>query len=312
MNVLLTGINGDIGSGAYNIIARRSDVELIVGTDITDYRVIPINQKSIYVRVPHSKNQKIYLLSIMEIVDKYDIGLIIPTTENEIKLIKNSIQVNEKKIKILTHEVNEIEIFFSKRKTMDALREKGISHGKFFDSQNYENELNFPFFLKKNYSSGGEGVFKINNHIDLRYYSKKFPDSILQEDLGEGPEYTISVFSTPIFNEFVAFERCLGYGGVSKWVKTVDKDLFSDLVDSLQVNFGFKGSYNVQLMSFGESLFIFEINLRLSSTLSIRHKIGFQDLNWWIDYMIYGKSPTKYKIEYGKKEYVRLLKDYEI
>ena len=61
------------------------------------------------------------------------------------------------------------------------------------------------------------------------------------------------------------------------------------------------GSINVQLKINNSRYAIFEINPRLSSTVMMRHKLGFKDCLWWIEYILNNKLPkNKYKIKNRK------------
>jgi carbamoyl-phosphate synthase large subunit len=306
MNVLITGVNGDIGFAVYNILLKRGDIKTLLCTDVTSYTLI--NKKKDYKKISHSDNKIQYLREIEELVSEHKIDLVIPTNEAEILMLSKFAKDFKIAPKILSHDPMLLDIFFSKSKSLNWIKQFNIPHGHFYDTNLYSHQLEFPYFLKRNSSSGGRGVFKLDDMFDFLYYSKKYPDSIVQEDLGQNNEYTISVFS---YNEdfcFVVFERVLGYGGLSKWVKVNDNSVALDLVTMVNKHIGSVGSYNIQAINKGNQLKIIEINLRISSTLSIRNKINFDDLNWWIDYMFYDKRHV-FINEYIGKEFVRTISD---
>ena len=74
------------------------------------------------------------------------------------------------------------------------------------------------------------------------------------------------------------------------------------------------GSINVQIKINQHRYAIFEINPRLSSTVMMRNKMGFKDLVWWINYLVYKKKPTsipkikKYKmIKFSDEKFIQLI-----
>jgi carbamoylphosphate synthase large subunit len=306
MNILVTGVNGDIGFAVYNILLKRGDVKNLLCTDVTSYTLI--NNIKDYKKISHSDNKVEYLREIEELVSEYKIDLIIPTNEAEILMLSKFTKDFKIAPKILSHDPLLLEIFFSKSKSLNWIKQLNIPHGRFYDTNLYSHQLAFPYFLKNNFSSGGRGVFKIEDMFDFLYYSKKYPHSIVQEDLGQNNEYTISVFSYVEDFYFVVFERVLGYGGLSKWVKVNDNSVALDLVTKVNKYLGSVGAYNIQAIKKDDQLKIIEVTLRISSTLSIRNKINFNDLNWWIDYLFYDKRHV-FINEYIGKEFVRTISD---
>jgi carbamoyl-phosphate synthase large subunit len=67
------------------------------------------------------------------------------------------------------------------------------------------------------------------------------------------------------------------------------------------------GSLNIQLKIFNKKISIFEINPRLSSTVMMRHMLGFKDCIWWINYFLDKKIPKKPKIK--MKRILKILEE---
>ena len=68
-------------------------------------------------------------------------------------------------------------------------------------------------------------------------------------------------------------------------------EVVGKLLISLADSLDFTGCLNVQLKMTNDGPKIFEINPRISSTVMMRHKIGFKDCLWWI------KSHLKLNLE---------------
>lgn len=305
MNVLVTGVNGDIGNSIYHILKQRKDVDLLISTDINDYKLQEKN--SIYYKIPHSDETDKYLEKINYILNEHNIDFIIPSNELEIiKLTKYS-KILVRGI-LLTHKIALEKNLFLKFDSLSYLKSIGIKVGDFSDIYNYDNRFSYPFYIKANQSSGSRGVFLIFDRVDFDYYKTKLSDYVIQENLISDQEVSISVFSSGRDFSMISFERKLGYGGLSKWVRVIDNSFAYDSVKAINNSLKIVGSYNIQGVLIKSKLVIFEINMRISSTISIRHLLGFEDLNWWIDLHLNKKQRRYHEAEVGT-EAVRILKE---
>lgn len=298
INILVTGIGGDIGIGITKILNEIKYHNTLVGCDTNKYPANKLNVHYFY-SAPSAYNKKQYLNFIKEICSIHDINLIIPSSEIEIKTLSENIFFIEEKIKILINNDQIINIFMDKLKTIEFFRANKIMHPKTYDIKNYNNQLEYPFLLKDKFTQGSKGVVKIEDIDDFNYYKKKYPNSIIQEIIGnDRNEFTIGVFSDGNKVYSIAFQRELGYGSLSKFVKRISDSKIEDLTKRIASIINLKGSINIQVRKNDNGEYIpFEINPRLSSTLAFRHYFGFKDLKWWIDFL-YGSS-----LDYEPKYY---------
>ena len=125
---------------------------------------------------------------------------------------------------------------------------------------------------------------------------------IAQELLGsEEEEFTTGVFSDGGSVSTITFRRSLGMGGLSREVVLETNPLIQELAESLARATGLRGCVNIQSRKVGDSFVPFEINPRISSTVTFRKKFGFDDTRWWID-SLEGKQhsyPNKFKSGYA-------------
>jgi len=299
-NILVTGIGGDIGIGIIDILKEFDNCALLVGCDIDSY---PASRKDIdhFYVAPFASEEELFLKFVLDLCRKHDIELIIPSTEQELKVLSNNRELFENNnIELLINSSYIIDTFLDKFKTIDFFIENGISYPRTFRVDNIKEQLEFPLILKLIESSGGKGVFIINDTLDLEYYTRRYPNSIIQEHIGEeDQEYTVGVFSDGISTYSIAFQRQLGLGGLSKKARLVSDDKLDQLVKHIAKAANLKGSINIQLRRDEHGNYIpFEINPRLSSTLAFREYFGFSDLKWWIDLMYDHK--ISYKATYKK------------
>jgi len=296
MNILITGVNGDIGLSIYNILIQREDVEFLVSTDTSDYKLI--KKDSLYFKIPHSSNTEEYLKNINQLIIKYSLDVVIPSNELEILTLAKNNHLLER-VYLLTNNSAISKNLFSKYDSLEFLRSIGVKVGDFSAISNYDNRFSYPFYLKLNQSSGSKGVHLVDDYRDYVYLTSKYPDSVLQEKLISDKELTVSVFSNGAGFYMISFIRELGYGGLSKWVRVIDDSVAYNSVKIINEFLGIKGSYNVQGMIVENEFIVFEINMRISSTVSIRHMLGFEDLNWWLDSLFYNKKIKYKKVDLG-------------
>ncbi|TFZ40797.1 ATP-grasp domain-containing protein [Soehngenia longivitae] len=289
INILVTGIGGDIGIGIVKILNELKYHKTLVGCDINEYPANKLDVDLFYVS-PRADNRDQYLSFIKLICINHDISLIIPSSEIEIKVLNENKLYFGDKVKVLINHNKIINTFMDKLQTIDFLKKNGINHPKTYDIKEFSNQLNYPFLLKERFSRGSKGVVRIEDNDDFIYYKKKFPNSIIQEIVGDNEhEYTITIFSDGqnIYN--IAFQRILGYGSLSKFVRRVSDPKIDDLAIRIANLINLKGSINVQVRKNADGEYLpFEINPRLSSTLAFRHYFGFKDLKWWVDLICYG------------------------
>lgn len=102
----------------------------------------------------------------------------------------------------------------------------------------------------------------------------------IYQELLVGPEITVPMYVTGLNQvRMIQLERKL-VSGTTSWAKVVNHPsvyaLCMDVADVL----GFKGAYNIQLMLTKKGPMIFEVNPRFSSTVYMRHCLGFEDAVW--------------------------------
>lgn len=286
INILVTGIGGDIGIGIVKILNEIEYHKMLVGCDINEYPANKSDVDSFYV-APRANNKEKYVSFIKDICNSHDINLIIPSSEIEIKTLCENKLILGDEVKVLINHNEIINTFMDKLQTIDFFKANRIKHPKTYDIKEFSDQLNYPFLLKEKFTQGSKGVVKIEDADDFIYYKKKHPDSIIQEIIGDNSkEFTISIFSDgkKVYN--IAFQRELGYGSLSKFVRRISDSKIDEFSKKIANLIDLRGSINVQVRKNDDGEYLpFEINPRLSSTLAFRHYFGFKDLKWWIDLM---------------------------
>jgi FMN phosphatase YigB (HAD superfamily)/predicted ATP-grasp superfamily ATP-dependent carboligase len=144
----------------------------------------------------HEKVGKIsdesYIDSIFELCQKYNIDLIIPTIDTDLKILSENKRYFEKHdIKVLISSINKINICRDKRKTYKFFVENNLLAPNTVDKiENYQ--MDFPCFVKPKDGSSSINTYKVNSLDDLHSIVKIVPDYIIQPFI-KGKEYTVDI-----------------------------------------------------------------------------------------------------------------------
>jgi carbamoyl-phosphate synthase large subunit len=285
MKILVTGAHGDIGCSVGKIIKSEFKNCKISGVDIEDHGPGDLLFDNVF-KTPHIKDKK-YLRIIKKIYQKFD--LIIPCSEPEIDFI-----VKKKLFKIFPILINKPEIvlnFDSKQKVLEFLKLnfKPLSSNYFNSIEN----IKYPFFLKKNKGYGNKGYYLIKNFKELK---KKinYTNWIGQEYLyGKDNEYSCAVIKLLNFEKVLILNRKLHKSGFTYFAKTSKNNRLEKILINLAREIKLHGCINIQLKIIKNKFKVFDINTRLSSTVMMRHIVGFKDCVWWIK--------DFFKIKFSKK-----------
>jgi len=291
IRILVTGIGGDIGIGIIQYLKEIKYHLLLIGCDTNNY---PASKNDVdhFLNAPNAAEKEKYLDFILKVCQKYRIDLIVPSSEKEIKVFNEQRDIfTNNNIELLINNAFIINTFMDKYKTIQFFKNNDIPYPKTYLMNNYNGELKFPYVLKLKETAGSKGIFIVNDKLDLNYYKSKYRDALVQEIVGDiDNEYTIGIFSDGIKTHQIAFQRYLGFGSLSRYVKIIHDDKIDQLAKKISELVKLKGSINIQVRKNKEGSYIpFEINPRLSSTLAFRHYFGFEDLKWWIE-LVYGNK----------------------
>ena len=118
---------------------------------------------------------------------------------------------------------------------------------------------------------------------------------IIQEYIKSTKEYTCCIYKDEFTSKLIIFDRILNKDKTD-YAKVYRNTKIEKILLKFANNLNFNGSINVQFKIRNNKIKIFEINPRLSSTVLMRHLIGFRDFEWWI------KSKLKIRYSTNKSE----------
>jgi len=304
-NILVTGVCGDIGQSIIKCIRDIDKGHRVIATD-TQALAAKASKVDRFYQVPLAKQEEEYLGCIKKIVLENDIQYIFPSTEAEIGFFDSFCSQFGQSVKIFINEHGILHDFLDKYNTVVFLERNKLPFPKTFLLEDYAGGLDFPFILKQRRGSGGKGLMPIEDREELAFFKKRKKDFIVQELLGTiDEEYTAAVFSDGVNIHSIAFKRLLGFDNLSKVMELAGDEAIKDLMIRIAKAASLKGVINVQMRKTARGYVPFEINPRLSSTVYVRHRFGFCDLKWWIDYRE-GRSIEYYQ-KYKKGIAIRVL-----
>ena len=278
---LITGAQGDIAQSICKILRQNYKNKIVIdGIDIlksgpSDY----IFNKII---ISPKINTNHYDQFIKKIFKKYD--LIIPTTENEIQYFSKNKKIREL-FPILINKPDIVRLFLNKVSTHNFLSFNKIFPPKFSKPINLLKKYTEPFFLKTIYGHGNKNYQLIDSKNKFNKLQKtKKNNWMAQEYFDEKyDEYTCCVIKLDTFISTIILKRKLN-NGITYYAEVVKNNKIEKAIRKIAEKINLHGSINIQLKIYKNKVSIFEINPRLSSTVMMRHMLGFKDCVWWVDF----------------------------
>lgn len=275
--VLITAIGGDIAQSIAKLVRQRFPNFRLIGTDVhSEHGGCLFVDKVL--RIPSADNPS-YLEVFSLIIKKENISHVIPMTEAELAVLIPLIEKHQH-ARWITAGLQVIRAGIDKMETMRALQRINISV-PWTIAVNEGAPLSFPCILKDRFGSGSRGVFVVNDLAEARYLATKHPSAVFQELLEPSDkEVTCAVYRTIDKRVSTLQMRRRLTGGYTGWATIIDEPAIASLCEQVSTYLNLFGAMNIQLRLTDDGPRIFEINPRYSSTVLMRHEIGFTDVIW--------------------------------
>ncbi|NLM44842.1 MAG: ATP-grasp domain-containing protein [Clostridiales bacterium] len=207
----------------------------------------------------------VYIDSIIDVCNKENIALIIPTIDTDLLLLSDKKRYIESKTKatVLISSNEVVRICRDKINTQKFLEDNNFKVPKMYTSEELKGDIEFPLFIKPKSGSSSINAFKVNNKQELSIYMRIIQEPIVQEFI-EGEEYTVDVFLDFESNVITIVPRlriATRSGEISKGKIIKDREIINDvkrLMDVLKPI----GHITVQLMKTKRGIEYIEINPR--------------------------------------------------
>ncbi len=298
MKLLVSGVAGDIGLGVGRILKDWGIFDQLFGIDISDDH--PGSIIFDHIKIAPRANNINYLEWVCDFINKHNIDIFIPTSEDEISVITNNIEEFRKYVKVLINDKIFINKCFDKYETLNFLKSNGIRVpangivGK-------DNPMHYPVVVKPRRGHGSKDLQIIDSKVKFENCNSEM---VWQDFLSpDDQEFTCAVYVTKNMEiRSLQIKRILISGFTGKGMIVKNNDI-TNYLESIAKTFKIPGCYNIQLRLTKNGPILFEINPRLSSTLVFRDKLGFNDLRWWLIELMNLKLPSYKEIPEGIKIY---------
>lgn len=278
--VLVTGIGGDIAQAVASVVREARPGVKIIGTDIHQQHGGRLFADEC-ITLPPAREPG-YVSAVNNVVATRQIDLILPMTEAEMAVM---VQMPHN---LLTAPwvgpgPKVIAAGIDKLATAKALDKLGLPV-PWTLAAGENHPPTFPCILKPRFGSGSRNIFMVDNEKDASFLAHKYPEAIFQELLEPAEnEVTCAVYRTREGQVMtIQLLRRLA-GGLTGWAKVIRDEAVEEMCRTIAHGLNLSGSMNVQLRITADGPRVFEINPRFSSTVAMRHKLGFTDVVWTLD-----------------------------
>lgn len=280
-NVLITAIGGDIAQGIAAILRLSFPDWRLTGIDVHSRHAGSLFVDQFH-EAPRASDPG-YEDVLKKIVNRCAIDLVIPMSEAELQLLAVKGYSKIGAASLLMANKLAIEVGADKLKTVQFLESFGVPAPWTDLAENFLPQKHLPCIFKPRRGAGSKAVFKCESAEEVEFYRQRHADAIVQELLlPSNQEVTCGVFRTGEGRiAVVQLLRTLS-GGFTGWAQVIDDPEVLSQCSRLAEALDLRGSINVQLRITNGGPRIFEINSRFSSTVLMRHQMGFCDLVWSI------------------------------
>ncbi len=219
------------------------------------------------IKSPPYKDEDSFLSFFIEICQKFNVDIYIPTYSEEVRIIsKNREQINSKvNTKFLVSDSEAILELENKKMAYERLKTIGVDTPKIVKIG--KDKIYFPIYAKPNRASGSKNNFVVSSIEQLEYLKKFYPDLIYLEYLN-GIEFTVDLFFTKEgkLHDYNQRERLKTNGGAAIITRNRFDVLIEDYIEIIRSCYHIEGPANIQFF-FTENgrRVVTDINLRMPS-----------------------------------------------
>jgi carbamoyl-phosphate synthase large subunit len=217
-----------------------------------------------------------------DLVRREKVDVVIPMSEAEIRRFGAcNKELEWAPTHVLMANLKAIEVGSDKLLTARFIESIGLPAPWTMDAGDVSAGYQLPCIFKPRHGAGSRSVVVCNDTQEVDFYRTRIEDGILQELLlPQDREVTCALFRSRT-GEFALLQllRRLS-GGFTCWARVIYNPEVYQQCEQLARALCLEGSINVQLRITAAGPRIFEINPRFSSTVLLRHRLGFSDLLW--------------------------------
>lgn len=280
--VLLTGIGGDIAQGLAAILRESRPEWRLLGADI-HARHGGSRLLDRLLRAPRVDDPG-YDRWLAQAVRDESVSLVVPGSEAELIHLAAQGRTDVAGAPLVMAGAGAIAIGADKLRTAQFLTSIGVPAPWTTPAEDLAESTPFPCVFKARRGAGSKTVFICDAPGDVEYHRRRHPAAVLQELLlPADKEVTCAVFRDRHGRTAVMPLLRTLVGGFTGWAEVIDDPEVIGQCVRVADALGLRGAVNLQLRMTANGPRIFEMNPRFSSTVLMRHRLGFQDFLWSIE-----------------------------
>ncbi len=259
-----------------NAAAKEKIQSKIIAVDISNTAPAIYFADKHYI-IPKINDDK-YIQTIIDICNKENIKIIIPTIDTELLILSENKAIIEKstKAKVLVSSPDVISTCRNKINTQKFFEKNGFGIPKLITEREIENEeVKFPVFIKPIDGSSSINAFKVNNMKELKFF-KEYINKPMVQELIEGEEYTVDVFCDFQCNIVTIVPRrriAIRSGEIIKGKIVKDRQIIENVKKVINILKPI-GQVTIQCMKDKEGIKYIEINPRFGGGAPMSIKAG--------------------------------------
>lgn len=244
-----------------------------------------------------------YEAALIRIMEDVQPDVFLPFSEAELSWFSKNPDIEARlPTKVIINTEFVLNLFLDKKKTLEYLTVKEVPVPKSYLPEEVI-EANLPVILKPRSSAGSKNMAIIRNAAQLegfKQYNHAVLGAYVAQELIDVPdsEYTCALWRYDGVLRHCTFFRRL-QGGMTGYARVEEHPSINralqKIADAVPGNF----FINVQLRLRDNVPYVFEINPRFSSTVMMRHKIGFSDFIWTLDHYFKRSAPPPWQPPVG-------------
>ena len=276
-SILITGIGGDIAQGVATILRSQWPSCRLYGTDTHAQHGGRLFVDAFFI-LP-SASDPAYVGAVRDLLDAHQIEAFLPMSEPELNVLGGLLEELGPSRGVAAG-ASVIAAGLDKLATVEAMRRFGLPAPWTVAVSEGEPHA-YPCILKSRFGSGSRAVFIVRDKAEAAYLAQRHPQAIYQELLEPADrEVTCAVYRTRDGRTASLLMLRRLTGGFTGWAQVIEDAETSRVCEVLAEKLDLRGSMNVQLRLTDQGPRVFEINPRFSSTVLMRHRLGFTDAVW--------------------------------
>lgn len=301
--ILVSGASGIVGYGILKSLRKSPEKYRLIGTTIYENSVAA-GFSDVFEKAPLTSSDA-YFPWLTNLIDKYQIDLIIPSIEPDVIAWSENRRLLSKIPNVVTVLNNPELIRLCSDKWL-FYRELEKHHSEYriptYNKYCPEKHI-FPLLLKPRSGYASKGIVIVENEDELHRHADEIGENlIIQPVIGcKEEEYTVSAFfdQESRLCAYMNLKRRLSKEGFTEKAQVSDVDGMKEALLELAKIFNPVGPTNFQFRIHENGLKLLEINPRISSATSIRTLFGYNESVMSVDCFLNNIPPKFSSIRTG-------------